>query len=157
MQDGIVQGGEAQYSLSTGKMGILSLSKMALWGQLLGRKDCVNYDTRYLLSVWLLLWQEWCKRLSKALQIHVFFFCFCFFFFWVGTCFIFTDGILCLISIKNNGIMLCSPKPKLLWPHYIGSFQCFHCWIRTWMWSYSVRDKGLFRVQASFFMLHKRK
>lgn len=36
-----------------------------------------------------------------------------FFFFWVGTCFIFTDGVPYLISIKNNGVMLCSSKLKL--------------------------------------------
>lgn len=37
---------------------------------------------------------------------------FFFFFFWVGASFIFTDGILCLISSENNGVTLCSPKLK---------------------------------------------
>lgn len=57
--------------------------------------------------IWFLLWQEWYRRLSKAPPNP----CGCFF--WVGTCFIFADGILCLINIKNNGVMFCPPKLKL--------------------------------------------
>lgn len=110
VQDSPDQGVDAQHSLSTGKMRILFLSKMGLYEQLFWEDDHVSCSMQHLLSIWLLLWQEWCRRLSKAFQIHVLFFLF---FFWVGTCFILADGILCLISVKNNGVMLCSPKLKV--------------------------------------------
>lgn len=69
-----------------------------------GRKILWTKVCRYLPHIWLLLLQNWYRRLLKALQIL-------FFFNWHLLSFI--DGIPCLISIKNNGLMLCSPKLKV--------------------------------------------
>lgn len=78
VQDSPDQGVDAQHSLSTGKMRILFLSKMGLYEQLFWEDDHVSCSMQHLLSIWLLLWQEWCRRLSKAFQIHVLFFLFFF-------------------------------------------------------------------------------